>query len=137
MECFADRQQAQLKQREGEIVQLQMEVSGLERVRESLTQELGRLTQKTEELTQVQEELTRIKHVYVETEKKYQTMLTVMPAPFSLSLSLSIYLSLSLLAPITTSLPISPPSFFLKNSAPHSSSFLNPLSLFLSPLSHS
>ena len=68
---------AQLKQREGEIVQLQMEVAGYERVKEGLSQELGRLTQKSEEMLQIQEELQHLKKLYAETEKKYQTMLTV------------------------------------------------------------
>ena len=69
--------QAQLKQREGEIVQLQMEVSGLERVKEGLSSELGRLNQRADQVQQLQEELQRLGNAYKETEQKYQTMLTV------------------------------------------------------------
>ena len=69
--------QAQLKQREGEIVQLQMEVSGLERVKEGLSSELGRLNQRADEMQQLQEELHRLRKAYNQTEQKYQTMLTV------------------------------------------------------------
>ena len=69
--------QAQLKQREGEIVQLQMEVSGLERVKEGLTQELGRLTQRSDQMHQLQDELQQLRNAYSATEQKYQTMLTV------------------------------------------------------------
>jgi hypothetical protein len=54
-----------------------MEVSGLDRVKESLTQELGRLTQRSDQMQQLQEDLQHLKSAYSKIEQKYQTMLTV------------------------------------------------------------
>jgi hypothetical protein len=54
-----------------------MEVSGLDRVKESLTQELGRLTQRSDQMQQLQEDLQHLKSAYAKIEQKYQTMLTV------------------------------------------------------------
>ena len=69
--------QAQLKQKEGEVVQLQMEVSGLERVRERMTAELAKTAEAANMAKDLGEQLNALRSQYVETEQKYQTMLTV------------------------------------------------------------
>merc|ERR1712223_1800348 len=69
--------QSQLKQKEGENVQLQMELARLDKVKSNLTLELTRLSteaEKCETLTLEHEELQKL---YQEAEGKYQTMLTV------------------------------------------------------------
>ena len=69
--------QAQLKQKEGEVVQLQMEVSGLERVRERMTAELAKTAEAANTAKDLGEQLNALRSQYAETEQKYQTMLTV------------------------------------------------------------
>ena len=69
--------QAQLKQKEGEVVQLQMEVSGLERVRERMTAELAKTAEAANMAKDLGEQLNALRRQYAETEQKYQTMLTV------------------------------------------------------------
>lgn len=69
--------QAQLKQREGEMVQLQMELGSLERLRDNMSAELGRMTQKVERYENLVEELEEMKKRYLETAKEHQALLTV------------------------------------------------------------
>jgi len=69
--------QAQLKQKEGEVVQLQMEVSGLERVRERMTAELAKTAEAANMAKDLGEQLNALRRQYAETEQKYQTMLTM------------------------------------------------------------
>ena len=69
--------QAQLKQREGETVQLQMEISGLERVKTGLSAELAKLNQKADKAIDLEAKLEDLRLKYQEVEQKYQTMLTV------------------------------------------------------------
>ena len=77
--------QAQLKQREGEIVQLGVEVAGLERARDNLNAEVARLTARVDAMDTVEAELESLKKAYVATEQKYQTMLTVSGLVFKMS----------------------------------------------------
>ncbi len=69
--------QAQLKQREGEVVQLQMEIAALERVRDNLTVELAKLTNKVDTLETANEELQETSVKFADLEQKYHTMLSV------------------------------------------------------------
>ena len=69
--------QAQLKQREGELVQVQMELGAMERSKANMAAEVNRLSQKVERLDVLETDLERLKTAYTETEQKYQTMLTV------------------------------------------------------------
>ena len=69
--------QAQLKQREGELVQVQMELGAMERSKANMAAEVNRLSQKVEILDAMETDLERLKKAYSETEQKYQTMLTV------------------------------------------------------------
>ena len=69
--------QAQLKQREGELVQVQMELGAMERAKANMAAEVNRLSQKVERMDALETDLERLKTAYTETEQKYQTMLTV------------------------------------------------------------
>ena len=69
--------QAQLKQREGELVQVQMELGAMERSKANMAAEVNRLSQKVERLDVLETDLEQLKTAYTETEQKYQTMLTV------------------------------------------------------------
>merc|ERR1719361_1231338 len=69
--------QSQLKQREGENVQMQMELVRMEKVKSNLTSELARLSHEAEKLEIITSELDELKISYQETEAKYQTMLTM------------------------------------------------------------
>lgn len=55
-----------------------MEVTGLERVKEDMVKEISKLTLQADQLHQVEEEMKELKDLYVKTEQKYQTMLTVL-----------------------------------------------------------
>ena len=72
--------QAQLKQREGTVLQLQMELGQLERARDNMASEVARLTQKLDGMGGLQEELARVTEKFHQMEQKYQTMLTVRDA---------------------------------------------------------
>merc|ERR550534_2927373 len=69
--------QSQLKQKEGENVQLQMELARLDRVKSSLTSELSRLSAEVEKFETLTIEHEELQELYQETEAKYQTMLTM------------------------------------------------------------
>jgi chromosome segregation ATPase len=69
--------QAQLKQRDGELVQIQMELGAMERAKENMSGEVNRLSQKVEGMDRTETEMERLKKAFVETEQKYQTMLTM------------------------------------------------------------
>ena len=69
--------QAQLKLREGEMVQLQMELGQVERSRDNLSAEVTRLTVRLDKLEGVEEELETTRKAFKDTQQKYQTMLTV------------------------------------------------------------
>lgn len=75
--ALVENLQAQLKQRDGEVIQMQMELGNLERARDNLNAEVSRLTQKVESYETLDLELKEMKGLYQETEAKYQTMLTV------------------------------------------------------------
>ena len=68
---------SQLKQKEGEIVQLQMDLRNLERVRDNMSQELTKLTRQVEAFDTMNEQFEDVKKMYTSTEEKYQTLLTV------------------------------------------------------------
>merc|ERR1719414_845388 len=69
--------QAQLKQLEGELVQVQMELGAMERAKANMAAEVNRLSQKVERMDALETDLERLKTAYTETEQKYQTMLTM------------------------------------------------------------
>ena len=54
-----------------------MELGAMERAKANMTAEVNRLSQKVEGMEALQTDLERLKAAYTETEKKYQTMLTV------------------------------------------------------------
>ncbi|XP_059079993.1 LOW QUALITY PROTEIN: TATA element modulatory factor-like [Tigriopus californicus] len=75
--ALVENLQAQLKQRDGEVIQMQMELGNLERARDNQNLEVSRLTQKVESYETLDLELKEMKRLYQETEAKYQTMLTM------------------------------------------------------------
>jgi hypothetical protein len=54
-----------------------MEIGAMELAKEEMAKEIGKLTRQADELHQLQDEMKDLKALYVETEQKYQTMLTV------------------------------------------------------------
>ena len=75
--ALMDSLQERLKLREGEVIQLQMEVTSLERVREAMTTELAKASEAANEAAELRERVDALSAQYAETEQKYQTMLTV------------------------------------------------------------
>merc|ERR1719369_2273428 len=69
--------QSQLKLKEGELVQLQVEQVNMERVRDAMGQELTKLTIKADQVDNLSEEITKLKEEYLTLQQKYQTMLTM------------------------------------------------------------
>merc|ERR1712228_1027635 len=69
--------QSQLKQKEGENVQLQMELARLDKIKSNLTSELTRLSAEAEKCENLTIEHEDLQKLYQETEGKYQTMLTM------------------------------------------------------------
>merc|ERR550534_2206460 len=69
--------QSQLKQKEGENVQLQMELARLDKVKSNLTSELTKLSAEAEKCETLTIEHEELQELYQETEAKYQTMLTM------------------------------------------------------------
>ena len=59
------------------MVQLQMEVTSLERVQEAMTTELAKASEAANEAAGLRERVDALSAQYSETEQKYQTMLTV------------------------------------------------------------
>lgn len=69
--------QSQLKLKEGELNQLQMEYANIERVRDTMGQELTKLTIKAEQMDTLTKEMGQLKEEYHILQQKYQTMLTM------------------------------------------------------------
>ncbi|KAK7127905.1 hypothetical protein R3I93_020473 [Phoxinus phoxinus] len=67
--------QSQLKLREGEIAQLQMEIAGLERSRTVMTEELVRLTNQNDEIEDEVKEIPRLKVQLKDLEQRHNTIL--------------------------------------------------------------
>ncbi|XP_077059224.1 TATA element modulatory factor isoform X3 [Siphateles boraxobius] len=67
--------QSQLKLREGEIAQLQMEIAGLERSRTVMTEELVRLTNHNDEIEDEVKEIPRLKVQLKDLEQRHNTIL--------------------------------------------------------------
>uniref|UniRef100_A0A672SWI6 TATA element modulatory factor-like n=1 Tax=Sinocyclocheilus grahami TaxID=75366 RepID=A0A672SWI6_SINGR len=67
--------QSQLKLREGEIVQLQMEIASLERSRTVMTEELVRLTNQNDEMESKVKEIPRLKVQLKDLEQRHNTIL--------------------------------------------------------------
>ncbi|KAL0978557.1 hypothetical protein UPYG_G00172130 [Umbra pygmaea] len=67
--------QSQLKLREGEIVQLQLEISSLERTRASMAEEMVRLTNQNEEMEESVKEIPELKVQLQELEQRHNTIL--------------------------------------------------------------
>uniref|UniRef100_A0A0K2V582 Putative LOC100868131 [Apis florea] n=1 Tax=Lepeophtheirus salmonis TaxID=72036 RepID=A0A0K2V582_LEPSM len=74
---LVENYQFSLRQRDGEVSQLQAEISSLEKIRDSMTMELSNLSIKVDKLNEVEDEVKSLTQLYKETEEKYQTMLTV------------------------------------------------------------
>lgn len=58
-------------------MQRQLEISGLERIKEGLHQELLKMTKRADLADQLEVDVQKLKHLYTETDQKYQTILTV------------------------------------------------------------
>ncbi len=69
--------QAQLKQRDGELMQLQTELAQAERARLQTQSEVARLAAKAARADELQEEVAQLRTAFTAVEQKYQTMLTV------------------------------------------------------------
>ncbi len=69
--------QAQLKQRDGEVVQLQTELAQAERSRLETQSEVARLAAGANRAEQLAEEVGQLRTGFTALEQKYQTMLTV------------------------------------------------------------
>ncbi|GFQ97225.1 TATA element modulatory factor [Trichonephila clavata] len=67
--------QSQLKQREGEIFQLQSEIAKLEHVKESMTQELVMLSEQNQSLSQKVNDLESLEKEHRDLDQKYNTLL--------------------------------------------------------------
>ncbi|XP_071106362.1 TATA element modulatory factor-like isoform X2 [Haliotis cracherodii] len=67
--------QSQLKQREGEIIQLQSEIGSLERTRESMAKELVNLTNQNEELEEQVQDLPHVQDQYRDLDQRYNALL--------------------------------------------------------------
>lgn len=67
--------QSQLKQREGEIIQLQSEIAKLEQVKESMTQELVLLSEQNEKQEMKLNKLESVEKEYKDLDQKYNTLL--------------------------------------------------------------
>uniref|UniRef100_A0A3Q3VSJ2 TATA element modulatory factor 1 TATA binding domain-containing protein n=1 Tax=Mola mola TaxID=94237 RepID=A0A3Q3VSJ2_MOLML len=67
--------QSQLKLREGEIAQLQLEISGLERTRSVMAEELVRLTNQNDEMEDKVKEIPKLKIQLKELEQRHNTIL--------------------------------------------------------------
>ncbi|KAF4107584.1 TATA element modulatory factor isoform X1 [Onychostoma macrolepis] len=67
--------QSQLKLREGEIAQLQMEIAGLERSRTVMAEELVRLTNQNDEMESKVKEIPKLKVQLKELEQRHNTIL--------------------------------------------------------------
>jgi len=69
--------QANLKQKQGTIIQQQMEVADLAKTKEGLTRELAKVTRRADLVDQLEEQIGTLQNQYTATEQKYQTMLTM------------------------------------------------------------
>uniref|UniRef100_A0A673AYB5 TATA element modulatory factor 1 n=1 Tax=Sphaeramia orbicularis TaxID=375764 RepID=A0A673AYB5_9TELE len=67
--------QSQLKLREGEIAQLQLEISGLERSRSVMAEELVRLTNQNDEMEEKVKEIPKLKVQLKDLEQRHNTIL--------------------------------------------------------------
>ncbi|XP_068576377.1 TATA element modulatory factor [Cebidichthys violaceus] len=67
--------QSQLKLREGEITQLQLEISSLERSRSVMAEELVRLTNQNDEIEEMVQEIPTLKDQLKELEQRHNTIL--------------------------------------------------------------
>ncbi|XP_056019918.1 TATA element modulatory factor-like isoform X2 [Ostrea edulis] len=70
-----DNLQWQLKQRDGEVLQLRSDIQQLERTRESMARELVNLTNQNEEIQEKIEELPQLKNQYEELNQRYDALL--------------------------------------------------------------
>ncbi|XP_078270650.1 TATA element modulatory factor isoform X2 [Rhinoraja longicauda] len=67
--------QSQLKQREGEIAQLQFEISNLERSRANMAEELVKLTTQNDELQEKVDEIPKLRAQLWDIDQRYNTIL--------------------------------------------------------------
>lgn len=67
--------QSQLKLREGEIAQLQLEISSLERTRSAMAEELVRLTSQNDEMEEKVKDIPKLKILLKDLEQRHNTIL--------------------------------------------------------------
>ncbi|XP_040059591.2 TATA element modulatory factor [Gasterosteus aculeatus] len=67
--------QSQLKLREGEIIQLQLEISGLERSRSVMAEELVRLTNQNDDMEEMVNDIPKLKVQLKDLEQRHNTIL--------------------------------------------------------------
>ncbi|XP_078062575.1 TATA element modulatory factor [Mustelus asterias] len=72
---FFENLQSQLKQREGEIVQLQLEISNLEKTRTIMAEELVKLTTQNDELLEKLNEIPKLRVQLRDIDQRYNTIL--------------------------------------------------------------
>ncbi|XP_031698859.1 TATA element modulatory factor [Anarrhichthys ocellatus] len=72
---FVENLQSQLKLREGEMAQLQLEISSLERSRAVMAEELVRLTNQNDEMEEMVQEIPSLKVQLKELEQRHNTIL--------------------------------------------------------------
>ncbi|XP_054472585.1 TATA element modulatory factor [Anoplopoma fimbria] len=72
---FIENLQSQLKLREGEITQLQLEISSLERSRSVMAEELVRLTNQNDEMEEMVKEIPKLKVQLKDLEQRHNTIL--------------------------------------------------------------
>ncbi|XP_041047222.1 TATA element modulatory factor [Carcharodon carcharias] len=72
---FFENLQSQLKQREGEIVQLQLEISNLEKTRTIMAEELVKLTTQNDELQEKLNEIPKLRVQLRDIDQRYNTIL--------------------------------------------------------------
>ncbi|XP_078399817.1 TATA element modulatory factor [Cetorhinus maximus] len=72
---FFENLQSQLKQREGEIVQLQLEISNLEKTRTIMAEELVKLTTQSDELQEKLNEIPKLRVQLRDIDQRYNTIL--------------------------------------------------------------
>ncbi|XP_051777004.1 TATA element modulatory factor isoform X2 [Erpetoichthys calabaricus] len=72
---FLENLQSQLKLREGEIVQLQLEISNLEKTRSVMAEELVKLTNQNDELEEKVKEIPKLRSQLRDLDQRYNTIL--------------------------------------------------------------
>ncbi len=72
-----------MKQRDGELVQLQTELAAAERSRLETQSEVARLAARAQRAEELADEVAQLRTAYTAVEQKHQTMLTVYKTTYS------------------------------------------------------